>query len=203
MKQVPGVIHVGANSGGERDDYAKHDLRVIWIEPNPDVFETLKKNIQGYVGQQAYQYLVTDQDGAEYDFHIANNQGLSSSILDLKLHSELCPDIVYERTLKLRSITLTSLLIKESVMASDYPALVMDTQGAELLVLKGATEILNAFRFIKIEVADFESYKDCCQLKDINLFMRENDFKEICRSKFAEHADGGGYYDVLYERFSG
>lgn len=200
MKQVPGVIHVGANNGGERDAYAKYGLRVIWIEPDPEVFEILQKNIRGYVGQKAFQYLVTDQDDSEYEFHIANNNGASSSILDLKLHLELCPDIVYERTIKLRSATLTSLLMKESVRASDYPALVMDTQGSELLVLKGAKEILSSFQFIKIEVADFESYKGCCQLKDIDLFMKHNGFKEICRSKFAEHSGGGSYYDILYKR---
>jgi FkbM family methyltransferase len=200
MKQVPGVIHVGANNGGERDEYAKYGLRVVWVEPNPDVFEVLQKNILGYVGQKAFQYLVTDQDDKEYDFHIANNKGLSSSILDLKLHLELCPEIVYERTIKLRSTTLTSLLMKESIRASDYPALVMDTQGSELLVLKGATEILSSFQFVKVEVADFEAYKDCCQLNDIDLFMKQNGFNEISRSKFAEHYAGGSYYDIVYKR---
>lgn len=200
LKQVPGVIHIGANDGGERDSYARRNLRVIWIEPNPEIFEILKQNLQGYSGQQAFQYLVTDKDEAEYEFHIANNNGLSSSILDLKLHKELCPQIDYEKTIKLRSTTLTSLLMKESISVEEYPALVLDTQGAELLVLKGAADVLDAFRFINLEVADFESYKDCCQLKDIELFMRGRGYQEICRRKFAEHAGGGSYYDVVYER---
>jgi len=112
---VPGVIHVGANNGGERDKYAKYGLRVLWIEPVPDVFEILQENIRGYVGQKALRCLVTDLDNSEYEFHIANNGGLSSSIFDFGLHSELNPEIVYERSIKLRSTKLTSLLMKESI----------------------------------------------------------------------------------------
>jgi FkbM family methyltransferase len=202
LNQVPGLIHIGANDGGERDKYSKYGLGVIWIEPNPDVFENLRNNIAGYPGQKAYQYLVTDKDDLEYEFHIANNRGLSSSILDLNLHLALCPDIIYEKTIKLRSVTLPSLLKNELIRIDEYPALVMDTQGSELLVLKGAKDIVSAFKYIKIEVADFESYKGCCQLEDIDQFMKIHDFEELSRLKFAEIAGGGSYYDIVYKRKS-
>jgi len=171
LQKVPGVIHVGANEGQERDAYAKHGLQVIWIEPIPEVFATLQKHLSVYSRQSAYQYLVTDQDGSEYAFHIANNGGASSSILDFKLHKDVWPDIAYEQTITLRGTTLASLLKKEAINPADYPALVMDVQGSELLVLKGAEAILPAFRFIKTEVADSEAYAGCCQLGDINAFL--------------------------------
>jgi len=200
LKKVPGVIHVGANIGQERDLYEKHGLRTIWIEPIPEVYETLKANLQGYPRQIAFQYLITDQDDSEYTFHSANNNGASSSILELKLHRDIWPQIAYERTIILRSTTLESFLKRESINAFDYPALVMDTQGSELLMLKGAVKILNAFRFIKTEVADLESYAGCCQLRDIDLFLREHGFREIFRNKFAERPEGGNYYDIVFER---
>ena len=44
LKKVKGVIHVGANTGQEMELYAKYKLPVVWIEPIPEVFETLKQN---------------------------------------------------------------------------------------------------------------------------------------------------------------
>jgi FkbM family methyltransferase len=199
LKQVTGVIHVGANSGQERNLYRRCGLRVIWIEPIPDVFQKLSANLSGYPDQRAFQYIVTDKDDSEYTFHIANNDGASSSILEMKMHHDIWPTIEYERTITLRSVTLPLFLQKERINAADYQALILDTQGAELLVLKGADPILS-FRFLKIEVPDFESYEGCCQLRDIGQFLLPRGFHEYSRHKFAERPSGGSYYDVVYER---
>jgi hypothetical protein len=41
MKSLKGVIHVGANTGQERDDYGSYGLNVLWIEL-PWVFNEMK-----------------------------------------------------------------------------------------------------------------------------------------------------------------
>ena len=46
----------------------------------------------------------------------------------------------------------------------------------------------------------FESYAGCCQLKDIEAFLVLHGFREVSRHKFAQRAQGGGYYDVVYQR---
>lgn len=51
LMRVPGVIHVGANVGQERDLYRQLGLRVLWIEPIDEVFNTLVSNIEGYRSQ--------------------------------------------------------------------------------------------------------------------------------------------------------
>ena len=38
LRDVTGVVHVGANTGQERDKYARHGLSVIWVEPIPDIY---------------------------------------------------------------------------------------------------------------------------------------------------------------------
>jgi FkbM family methyltransferase len=196
---VSGVIHVGANTGQERDLYKKHRLRVLWIEPIPEVFQTLRSNLTGYPWQRALEYLITDKDGSEYTFRIANNGGLSSSIYDLKWHRDIWPEVKFHKTIALRSTTLKSLVQKEQINLDQYDALILDTQGSELLVLRGADEILDAFAFIKTEVPDFESYSGCCQLGDIDRFLKLHGFKEFSRQKFAERAEGGSYYDIVYK----
>src|SRR5215472_4628952 len=37
LRGVSGVIHVGANTGQERELYEKFGLHVVWIEPIPEV----------------------------------------------------------------------------------------------------------------------------------------------------------------------
>jgi FkbM family methyltransferase len=200
LRNVSGVIHVGANAGQERELYADYGLRVIWIEPIPEVFEELKANVADFSQQLAFRGLVTDKDNMEYQFHIANNDGHSSSILDLNLHKDIWPQVAYEKTITLRSKTLPSLLEEEHVDCSEYDSLIMDTQGSELLVLKGAVSILENFTYIKVEVPDFESYTDCCQLVDIASFMARHGYGEFSRFKFAERPNGGSYYEIVYKR---
>jgi len=144
--------------------------------------------------------LITDKDDAEYTFYIANNQGASSSIYDIKLHKDIWPDVAYQNTIKLKSATLATVVRKESIDLNKYDALVIDTQGSELLVLKGAEPVLSGFKYIKIEAPDFEAYEGCSQLKDICSFLNSLGFVEYARHKFVEHPQGGGYYDALFIR---
>lgn len=186
LNNVSGVVHVGANAGQERKTYSRYGLDVVWVEPIPEVFDKLVENTRGMEKQVAYQSLITDKDGQEYEFHIANNEGQSSSILQLKHHREMWPEVHYTGSITLQSMTLFSLFKKEGIDPKKYQGLVMDTQGSELLVLKGAKTLLDNFKFIKTEVADFELYEDCCQLDDINEFMTRNGFVEAHRIQFGK-----------------
>jgi FkbM family methyltransferase len=198
LRSTRGVIHVGANVGQERDLYRRYDLDVLWIEPIPDVFARLATNIAGLSRQRALERLVTDRDDAAYEFHVANNDGESSSILELKEHRDIWPTVDFTRTITLKSSTLATLLARENVDVSRYDALVMDTQGSELLVLRGAEPVLGHFKFIKTEVPDFEAYAGCAKLEDIERFLAQRGFVESSRNCFASRSGGGNYYDVVY-----
>lgn len=200
LRSARGVVHVGANVGQERELYRRRGLDVLWIEPIPDVYAELCRNIEGFPQQRALESLVTDRDDVEYEFHVANNRGESSSILELKEHKTVWPKIAFTTTLKLRSVTLPTLLAREGVDAAAYDALVMDTQGSELLVLRGAEKLLAGFKFIKTEVPDFEAYAGCAQLDELGAYLAGHGFREIARNRFATHPGGGGYYDVVFER---
>ncbi len=142
LRTARGVVHVGANVGQERELYDRHGLDVLWIEPIPDVFATLAANIAGCPRQRALECLVTDRDDAPYEFNVANNGGESSSILALKEHRDVWPKVDFTKTITLRSSTLATLLARERIDLARYDALVMDTQGSELLVLRGAEPVL-------------------------------------------------------------
>lgn len=202
LKKISGVVHVGANTGQEIKLYAGYGLSVVWIEPIPDIYEKLQSNLIGISNQIAIKGLVTDQENVEYQFHLANNGGASSSILEFSLHQDIWPDVTFEKTINVSSVTLTTLLKENKINLSEYDMLAIDTQGSELLVLKGALPILQNFTYIKTEVPDFEAYKGCCQLKDLELFLGVRGYQEISRHKFATHPGGGSYYDIIYKRGS-
>ena len=200
LRSAKGVIHVGANIGQERAHYARLGLDVLWVEPIPEVFAKLQANLSALPRQRAVQALVTDRDDGEYEFHVANNAGESSSILDLKDHLDVWPDVKFTSSIMLRGVTLPTLLARERVDIARYDTLVMDTQGSELLVLQGAEALLPRFRYVKTEVPDFEAYAGCAQLADMSAFLVARGFTEHARRRFASRAAGGHYYDVVYRR---
>jgi FkbM family methyltransferase len=200
LRHAKGVIHVGAHEGQERDIYARHNLNVLWIEPLPDVFRKLQENISGTPRQTAENCLITDGDDKEYVFHVASNWGASSSIFELGDHSEIWPDIHYVDHLKMKSITLDSLMFKIRDDSALYDALVLDTQGSELLVLKGARRLLQQIKFIRAEAADFEVYIGGARGSDLDDYLAQFGFTPIRIDKFAESSKAGKCFDVLYRR---
>jgi FkbM family methyltransferase len=202
LSKVSGVIHLGANVGQERFTYHSYGLNVLWIEPNPEIFPQLQQNILGLENQAAIQALITDEDDQLVDFNISSNGGESSSILDLEGHVKMWPEVRYTHIIKLRSITLPSLVDKFSIRLSDYEALVMDIQGAELIVLNGAKSVLSKFKFIKLEVPDFRAYSGCCTISEVGHFMKNAGFFEASRCEFKKLEGVGCYYDVIYAKKS-
>ncbi len=193
------IIHVGANHGAERETYARRRLRVLWVEASPEIFAMLESNLRPYPEQTAIQALLTDTEGTEHVFHLANNGGQSSSIFDLAAHRSLWPDVHYTGTVTLRSRTLAGVLRDAAYKPGAFDALILDVQGAELLVLKGAGEWLDHFRYIQAEAADFEAYRGAGTLAEITAFLKARGFEATHRVRFAGRAGLGHYYDVVFK----
>ncbi len=150
----------------------------------------------------AFKYLLTDLDNQSIEFKIANNNGASSSMFNLGLHTEVWPNINFTRSISLKSLPLTSLVKQKKIDLKKYQALLIDTQGSELLVLKGGLEVLKNFKYIITEAADFESYINGCKIDDLYNFLKDHGFKEVMKTKFAEHPKFGSYYDVVYQNMN-
>ena len=200
LRKSHGLIHIGANEGQERDFYASFGLDVLWIEPIPDVFTKLERNLAGLPKQHALNYLVTDEDGKEYEFHVADNGGQSSSIFDLAKHTEMYPEIAYKGAITLSGATLSSILKAEKIDVRRFDAMLLDTQGSELRILRGAASLLPNFRFIKVEVPNFEAYTGCCQIDELSAFMSSHGFRERNRLLILHTPGVGTYFEVIYER---
>ena len=198
LNDVSGLIHIGANTGQERVVYGDLNLNVIWMEPIPEIFKQLEKNISNYSNQYAFNHLLTDLDDEEYNFNISNNGGQSSSILNLALHKEIWPKVDFNGSIRIKSQTFFSFVQRNKINLEQYQALILDTQGSELLVLKGCGALLKKFRYIKIEVSDFESYAGCPKPEEIENYLYQFGFKELRRETFAQKLGVGSYYNILY-----
>src|ERR1700730_1346206 len=204
INKVHGIIHVGANSGGEATTYDIHDLRVAWIEPIPEVFEELQQNIAPFKRQKAYRYLLDEKGESHLLLHISTNAGLSSSVLSLAKHREAWPDVSYSRDITMPSTSLPMFIRKEGLDLSQYQALLIDTQGTELRILRGASDILPRFKFIQVEVPDFEAHAGCCLVQEMNDFMvAHGSHQHRCEPlTYQVNTDVGSYYDITYARSS-
>jgi FkbM family methyltransferase len=199
LKWCNRIVHVGANSGEERELYDSYGLSVVWVEPIPAVYEELVRNIEPYPKQMAIQALLTDRAEDTVQFNVANNSGASSSILDLALHRDIWPEVSYVDQIRLRTETLDRVLAEHGI-GLRIDALILDTQGSELLVLKGADAVLRQTVWLKVEAADFESYKGGATVETIREFLKGYSFRLVRTIEFAKHPSGGKYYDLLFKR---
>lgn len=190
------IVHVGANYGQERFLYEAFGVSVFWIEALPDVFRTLKNNLKGFRNQTALRALASDEAGQKVQFRVSSNDSASSSMFDFALHQELWPDVKMQGMVSLETQTLDELVTN----FRDIDALVLDVQGAELKVLKGASRLLHSIRFIKAEVANFNAYQGGCTEEELVPFLTESGFVEREREVFAKLTGVGHYSDILFKR---
>jgi FkbM family methyltransferase len=200
LKEVDGVIHIGANEGQEREHYKKYGINnVLWIEADPFVFKKLKKNLLNYENQYAINYLILDKK-QRIQFNISNAKGNASSVFDLLEHKQMYPEIKFKKKIMIHGHTFKSIIKKENINIKKYQALILDTQGSELLILKGAKKILNNFKYIKLECANFEIYRNCPSEKEISLYLLNYGFQEVKRIKIDENKNKKKVFDILYVR---
>jgi len=193
------LIHVGANEGQERYIYESLGLEVLWVEPIPDAFAKLQRNIRRISKQRAIRALLSNVSGQTLKLNISNNGGLSSSIFELAEHKTVWPGVHYVDQMECVSATLDDLL----PLLPSPGALILDTQGSELMVLGGAERALREARTVKVEAADFKSYEGGCTDVELVGFLSTRGFELIDRRRFAQHPAGGGYFDLVFRRASG
>lgn len=179
---VKGIIHVGANTAQEMEEYINlGDIEVIYIDPIGKMIEIIKNKISAHnlKNHMAVQACCSNISGDLVTFHVASNNGESSSMLELGTHGKLHPDIQYEESFEIKTITLDDLL-QDTLSKLSANVLVIDTQGADLKVLQGSEKILNKIDAIYIEVSDLPVYEGGATFDEIYHFLTSR--KYFCHS---------------------
>lgn len=206
-KEVRRVLHIGADRAGELRQYKNIGVQeIVWVEANPEIYSEMLDRLftlrELPVRNKPYLQLISDQDDTFTDFnlyygpdagYLVGNKGMSSI---LKADPNWWGSKGYKGTLKLPSLTIDTFL-ERNKLGFEFDLLNMDTQGAELMIARGAHKLLQNVRYINSEV----TYKNA-QYQDNPLFEEiENHFKEYgfeCVS--TDIVDGGDWGDALFER---
>lgn len=192
-KPVTGIIHVGAHKAEELPIYQSLGVeKVIWIEANPTLVGDIINRTILHKGQSLHLAVAYDKDFEIIKLNIANN-GESSSILELDYHKIAHPHIHYTGYVDVPSRRVDSIVIDSGYDKSNFNFMNIDVQGAELLVLKGSTQILDDVDYIYTEVNQKSLYKDCALIDHLDEFLKTYGFDRKY-TKMTEY----GWGDALY-----
>ena len=187
LHESNGIFHMGAHRGSEAPVYDWLHKKTLWIEANPKIFIDLQNNITTFVNQKAYNILLYESDDKEFSFKISSNDGASSSIYNFGTES-LKDNLKMVGSIKLKSKKIDTFFLQESIQAKDYDFWVMNIQGAELPVLKGAVESLKTCKFIYVEVSKGNFYEEGTQWNELKNFLINNGFNNLWEP-FNDHTD--------------
>ncbi len=189
-----GIIHVGAYDGKDIKLYQTLGIsKILFIEANPTVFERLKANIAtASVDVQAVNYAISNQNGKVKLY--VNSMGQSSSIFPLKHYRDIYPNIQETHQLTVESKTLDTLLQELELSPTDFNILNLDIQGAELLALEGATNLLKYIDVVYTKVNYEELYEGCALAEKIDEFLAQTGFGRVAVAKPFHPSWGDAFY---------
>lgn len=187
------LLFIGANDMREISKYTHLYKNGIFIEALPNVYEELKHNLKNsnqkyntnYIGINK---LVTSKVNEKHTFNVFSNGGASSSIYEPNKD-----EWQWDNVKKTHSITLISTTIEHLLKEYDWTKkkydVVLDVQGAELIVLNGfGKNNIDNISKINVEISTKEFYKGGVLFADLNNFLVKNGF-EILSPPKSDHCD--------------
>jgi FkbM family methyltransferase len=166
-------VEVGANNGGHTSLFASVVKRVIAFEAHPSLtghhvtalhpnVKWIQKAVSNCVGISRFN-ISTSDDGSMIN---------SSSLKEISLKSkEWWPD------LKFYPVEVETTTLDHEVTSEVVDLIWMDVQGAELVVLQGATEVLKRTKMVSIEFHHGQ-YQEAPSSQDIVAFLSPYGFVE-------------------------
>jgi len=173
LRQSRGIIHIGAHEGQEADMYHRLSKSVIWVEAVPHYYEKLSENIKSFNNQIALNALLAAQCNDAQDFFIASNNGESSSIYPLA-GNDYWKGLVNSEVCRLPSKRLDCIISDYDIRGYDY--WIVDVQGAEIEVLKGAGSLLQFCRYLQVEISQESFYEGGAEFQDVKIFLESESF---------------------------
>lgn len=181
--QIDVVLDVGANDGDYGREIRDRGYKglIVSFEPNPLVFDRLKRRIKAEENWVAYPYALGDKS-CKAELSIAENDAMSSfkKLTNFGASTGAKPISM----VKVDVVTLDSFLNEQQFgMKNIY--LKIDTQGFEMEVLRGASHSLDKIRAVQAEVALIHTYADEFDWLSFIAWLREKNFEvatAICNS---------------------
>ena len=187
---VTGLLQVGANDGAELLDLGPvGDLPLLLIEPLQAPFRRLEHRARGKANVRLMQFAASDAEGTA-EMYVASNNEESSSLLSPEMHLLAAPQVTFPTREVVRVCRL------DSVVAVNHPynSWILDAQGAELAVLRGAGNTLDEVDSLFIEVNRVPVYSGCALVSEIDDFLADLGYVRVLTRWW------GWWGDAMYSR---
>jgi FkbM family methyltransferase len=191
------LIHVGASLCQEASYYENFNFKqVIWIEALKEIADKARKEIAQFKNQHIVNALCLAESGRLVSMNVSSNNSESSSVLEPLRHKDVFRDIVFQNSglNPIESTTLDNVI--EITEKTPHYILVLDVQGAELEVLKGALRTMERSLFILCEVSAISLYKNQVLVADLVNFLESVDFKLLMH----DISLGRAFGDALFRK---
>lgn len=173
LRQSRGVLHVGAHEGQEAQTYSNLSKSVIWIEAIPHYFDKLQRNIAQHSSQSAWNLLLDSKCADSRPFYTTSNDCESSSIYPL-VENDHWMGLTNCEILELPARRLDCVFSPSTLSGADY--WIIDVQGAEIEVLKGAGHLLSLCQYLQVEISQENFYEGGAQFGDLRDFLESKSF---------------------------
>ena len=197
QKKIKGVIHIWAHNGEEIQRYIYSGIKnILLIEANIEkikILEKKKKWINFFLNNKINieNYAITNFKG-ESKFYITNNSE-SSSLLKLKEHRSLYPDIRVRDIVTVNCITLDELIFS-NYEPTDYNFINIDIQGNELNAFKGAEKLLKNIDVVYSEINLKELYEGGGLVEELDDYLNKFGFERKMTSEIHGNSWGDAFY---------
>ena len=188
-----GIILIGAYDGKTLKRLnLPNTVKILVIDANQGAVERLQENFADSPNIQVVQAAIANHNDT-VTLHLTSLES-SSSILPWKQYSEIYPNIKEIQQLTLSSHTLDTLLEELNLSPSDFNILILDIQGAELLALEGATQLLNNLDAIYTNVHYQELFEGGALAEEVNQFLTDYQFDIVAEDTPYHPAWGEAFY---------
>lgn len=183
------IFEIGACEGEDSIKYSRLFInsKIYAFEPLPDNIKLIQNNLLRYDIRNVtfYNKALSSKDGTA-EFHVSEGRpetevesdwdygNKSSSLLPPAKHLEIVNFIQFNKKINVETITLKSFCKSNNIHNIDF--IHMDVQGAELMVLEGASDFISSIKVVWLEVSKVEIYRNQPLEQDVKKFMTDNNF---------------------------
>jgi FkbM family methyltransferase len=198
-KPIPkGVIHIGAHVGDEAKLYLAYDIKnQVWVEPQPEYYAVLLGRVSKNPDAYVYKLACGSKPGTAKMNILQGNQGMSNSLMKPKVHLEYYPKLKVCGEIEVEIETLDNIVRDNEIDLDKFDTIIIDVQGYELEVLKGAAKTMLSMNHAWIEVNNVETYEGCPLVDEVDAFMADYAMMRIHTHWFGPNK---AYGDALYAK---
>ena len=165
-----GVIDIGAHWGEEYESWVKQGAKsFLLIEPIKSNYEVLLEKFPQY---PVLNLALANHTGEAKMFVDTTHHSLSASLLTPKLHTEVYPDVLFDKVETVKVEKLDNIEYNRKL----YDFIYMSAQGMELEILKGGEKSLKNIKAITTQVFHKRLYEGSCLADEITEWLGDRGF---------------------------